>query len=249
MNNTFTITFPYYEAPEMLAHQLAVMKKYPEWSWEYLRLIVVDDGSPINPAEKVFLTHSHPPCPVELYRIQEDIPWNHGGARNLAFDRMKEGWAVLTDIDHVLPLESVCSMLTMPLSPGQVYIPARYRMLGVLDWEEIPSHSDSFILTREMYWEIGGYDEDFSGYWNGVSGLFRKALKRKAEFKKLEYVNFLLYGTDLIPDANVTSLGRKGSEYDIKKMKNTELRMKYMNATGGRSTPKKPLRFNWERVL
>jgi hypothetical protein len=237
MNNKITITMPYYEAPGMLRKQMEAWRSYPKWAEECLEIIVVDDGSPCYPAMDVMMSEELPWIPVHLFRIKEDIPWNHGGARNLAFDQLEGGWAVLTDIDHVLPMESVCSLLTMVLSPGHVYLPARYRVKGVLDWEEIKPHSDSFVLSREMFWDVGGFDEDYSGYWNGVSGPFRRALKQKATFKELKYTHFLLYGRDLIPDANVTTLGRKGSAYDLKRKRQ------------GLYAPKNPLRFNWERMI
>lgn len=239
---------PYYDQPAMLRKQVEVWHTYPKWTWKFLELILVDDGSPNHPAFDVLMEQPLPPFLVQLYRIQEDIPWNHGGARNLAFDRMGEGWAVLTDIDHILPLESVCSLLFIDLLPALVYIPDRYRIRGVMNWEEIERHSDSFILTRERFWGVGGFDEDFSGYWNGVSGPFRKALKRCSGIIELTDVCFHLYGSDVIQDASVGVFGRKGSEYDINMCKSSTLKRNYSRALKVYS-PKNPLRFNWEQVI
>ena len=108
MNNNITITIPYYEAPLMLRTQFFQWHKYPEWVWEYLNIIVVDDGSPMKPAEEVFKDVIMPSSSVSLYRIQEDIPWNHGGARNLAFTEMEEGWAGAYVLQPDLPLLPSC---------------------------------------------------------------------------------------------------------------------------------------------
>jgi len=189
-----------------------------------------------------------PRSPIQLYRIQENIPWNHGGARNLAFDQMGEGWAVLTDIDHVLPKDSMRALLSMKLVPGTVYKPARFRMLNRVDSEEINRHCDSFILTREMFWKIGGFDEHFSGYWNGVSGPFKTAIKRYSRLTKIDNVWLLVYGVDVVEDACVTSMGREGSEYDVRN--NLELVYDFHRAQKlQRTQPKKKLQYTWKRVI
>ena len=74
---------PYYEAPEMLMEHLKYWDKYPEWSYEYLELIIVDDGSSHSPAGDVLDSVGHPRFPFRVFKIQDDIPWNHGGARNI----------------------------------------------------------------------------------------------------------------------------------------------------------------------
>ena len=247
MNNRLTITMPYYDAPEMLLKQIESWQQYPEWVTECVSVIIVDDGSPNHPAVDI-LDEIDSKFPLSLYRIEENIPWNHGGARNLAFTQMQEGWTLLTDIDHVLPLEGVCSLLTKHLREYCIYIPSRYQVSGVLDWEEISPHSDSFVLTREMFWQVGGFDEDFSGYWNGVSHLFRRhLLKLSDEVIVMENVDLHFYDNTIIKDANVESLGRKGSVYDIKN--NPRLFNKMSNRLNKNYKPKDQLRFSWTQVI
>lgn len=248
MNNEITITMPYYEAPDMLRTHLGYWRLYPKWVKESISVILVDDGSFTFPARSVLDQIGDIGFPIQLYRIKENIPWNHGGARNLAFTHAPEGWCVLTDIDHVLPLESMCSLLTLSLSENKVYVPSRYLMKGALDWEEIEPHSDSFILTREMFWEVGGYDEQFSGYWNGVSQLFRKNLyKAFSEAVVVDSIHFLLFLNDVVKDANVTEWGRAKSEYDIHN--NQKLLKKRNKLLKQDYKPKNHLQFDWERVL
>jgi len=245
MRNRLTIAMPYYEAPQMLCKHLETWQNYPDWIKDQLRIILVDDGSPNFPAKFVLDAVGWPTIPTELYRIDEDIAWNHGGARNLAFTHAVDGWVLLTDLDHVIPLESLASFLTKTLRTERFYIPGRYRQLGVVDWEEIEPHRDSFILTKEMYWEVGGYDEDFSGYWNGVSHLFRKHLLDQYDFEVLENCHLTFYDNKLIPDAQVESLGRKGSAYDIKdNPREYEKMAKRLNKI---YKPKNQLRFTWKQ--
>ena len=248
MNNRLTIAMPYYNAPEMLLKQLEYWYQYPTWVTESVSVIIVDDGSLEYPAQSVFDKHSLPAFPLSLYRIEEDIPWNHGGARNLAFTQMQEGWALLTDLDHVLPLESVCSLLTKHLRTQNVYIPSRYRINGILDWEEIEPHSDSFILTKEMFWQVGGFDEDFSGYWNGMSHLFRKhLLKICDETIVMENIHLMFFDNTVVKDANVKSLGRKGTAYDIKE--DPKLFKKMCKRLNKDYKPENQLRFSWTQVI
>lgn len=240
---------PYYDAPEMLMKHLEYWQLYPEWVAECLNVVLIDDGSPKCPASTVLDAVGGPPFPIELYRIEEDIPWNHGGARNLAFTQMQEGWALLTDIDHVLPLESVCSLLTKHLNDKCVYIPSRYRVLSALDWEEIEPHSDSFVLTREMFWKVGGFDEEFSGYWNGVSHLFRKHLSTVVqEYIVLENTHLFFFDNTIVKDANVESLGRKGSAYDIKDDPKLYRRLN-KRLQDKDYKPKNHLHFSWKQVI
>ena len=248
MRNKITITMPYYEAPEMLKVHLKNWCAYPDEIADRVNIILVDDGSPTLPAEGVLRTSKLPRSPIQLYRIQENIPWNHGGARNLAFDQMDEGWAVLTDMDHALPKKSIQTLLSMNLVSGRTYKPARYRMLNDKDSELIHRHCDSFILEREMFWKVGGFDEYFSGYWNGVSGPFRRAIHQKSKVRLIDNVWFLVYGIDVIKDACITSMGRKGSEYDIQNNKNLVHDFN-MAEKLKRTQPKKKLQFTWERVL
>jgi hypothetical protein len=76
----FTLIVPYYRNPVMLREQIKAWEDYPD----AVSIILVDDGSP-EPALEV--VREHAPAALlprlTLYRIDVDIPWNRGGARNL----------------------------------------------------------------------------------------------------------------------------------------------------------------------
>jgi len=244
--NRITVTMPYYDSPQMLAEHLKQWRHYPYPITDNVKAVIVDDGSPNYPAIDVFRKEALPDFPVELYRIKENIPWNHGGARNLAFTHIKDGWVVSTDMDHVMPVLSALELLRAALDPGTVYYPERYAQRPEIGAEKIHTHIDSFILTPQMYWRIGGFDESLSGFWNGCPRPFRRAVRKRAKTADLPGVFLLRYGADIVKDASVTKWGREGSEYDIK---NNPAMSKRQKEAMRNYQPEKPLRFTWERQM
>ncbi len=241
-----TLAMPYYENPNMLREHIKYWQQYPKEIAKQLWVIVVDDGSPRNPAKDV-LEGVDLSVSVRLYRIEENIPWNHGGARNLGFTKASDdGWVFSTDLDHVVPAESMQHLMSLKLSPECYYTPVRRRMVDLKTSKEYTGHIGTFIMTKRMFWKVGGFDEDFSGHYGGTSSCFRRASDKKAERVELADVWTLFFPSEVIADSVTTDWGRKDSAYDargdpdmIKKLKTS--RRKY--------DPKNHLRFNWERVI
>jgi len=245
MNNKITIAMPYYEAPEMLREHLKYWHEYTEEVKENTRVVLVDDGSPTYPALEVLKGADLPSFSIELYRVLENIPWNHGGARNLCMDRVpKDGWVLTTDIDLVIDVESMEKLMSFELDPTKVYLPNR---LNKQDdgWVVLKRHPESFVMTRDMFWKIGGFDEDFTGYWNGCFTPFRFAMKRHTKRILFDDI-YLKNHSNLIEGAMVTEWGRRGSKYDIHNNLDEYLKRRFVKR---HYAPKNPLRFNWERVL
>lgn len=240
-----TLVMPYYENPNMLREHIKYWQQYPQSVLEQLWVILVDDGSPRNPAEGV-LRALDLPVSIRLYRIEENIPWNHGGARNLGFTKAADGWIFSTDIDHVVPAESMQVLLSLTLSPECYYLPARYRMVDLNNSKEYHRHIGSFICTKELFWKVGGFDEDFSGHWGGTSSCFCRALNAKSRYVELPGVRTLFFPSEVIADAMTTEWGRKGSVHDARN--NAKLREK-LKISANKYNPKNCLRFNWERVI
>jgi len=84
-----TIVLSYYENGLMLERHLEEWAGYaPEVKAE-LRAVVVDDGSPRDPA----VAHlRNVGFPVDVYRIRQNLIWNVAGARNLGMTQAPDGW-------------------------------------------------------------------------------------------------------------------------------------------------------------
>lgn len=239
-----TLILPYYRSPMMLVKQLEVIREYPP----DFDVIIVDDCSP-EPAE-LFIQGEDL---VSLYRIEDDIPWNREGARNLGAHVAKTDWIIQTDIDHIFPSECVDQLLDYFLDPDFVencwYRFPRFRV-GRADetrkkddlqmdqeYGPIKPHIDSYLCTREMYWHTGGYNEDYSGCLGG-GGQFLKMMKLIGGEPLLlpDDIYLEVHTRHSVPDASVNDLSRDKTEFKRRKGKI------------GLKKAENPLRFKWHQV-
>lgn len=157
-----TFVYPYYENRTFFSRQAEHWNAYPEDLRKHLQVIVVDDGSP-EPAQKPETLF-----PLSLYRITVDVRWNWIAARNLAMF-MADGWCALTDMDHMIPVETLHSLVHGKHDRNTIYRFSRVEHDGT----KLLPHPNSWFMTVQMFWWIGGYDEAFSGHY-GTDGEYRR---------------------------------------------------------------------------
>lgn len=166
-----SICIPYYRNPGMLAEQYRVWSGYPDALKSRVEVVLVDDGSPDEAALDVPRPDGLPD--LRIYRVMEDRPWHQHGARNLAADRAGHPWLLLTDMDHVLPAASLAALLDVK-EKAAIYTLARLdapHMRPMLGKDGRPKpHPNSFAMTRDLYWRIGGYDERLCGVYGTDDG-------------------------------------------------------------------------------
>lgn len=200
---SLTLVLPYYENPGMLAEHQRVWAAYPDALKARLHVIVVDDGSPMRPARPV-VTKSGV-ASFRLYRCGVDVRWNWLFCRNLALSQTTTEWALMTDIDHVMPEATLRSLTERALWPNRVYRLSRVDAPALIPYKP---HPNTWLLTRAMFDRIGGYDERFSGFY-GTDFDFRD--RARAAAARVEMLPDLLirYPRDVIADASTTTYGRK----------------------------------------
>lgn len=192
-----TIVLPYYQNPRFFAHQVERWSQdCPRELQPMLSVIVVDDGSP-DPA----VLPASSPFNLRLFRITQDIPWNWLAARNIGAYHAADGWVLFTDMDHVVPTETFYAIVQGALTPSVVYALSRREHTG----EPIAPHSASFLMTRQMFWRIGGYDETLSGHY-GTDGDFRR---RIVAFAPIQVLRDELVRYENIGDSSTTRYRRK----------------------------------------
>ena len=229
----------------MLARQCKEWMEYPEG----IEIIVVDDGSP-EPAKDVLKASER----VKLYRVMRDIPWNRNGARNLGAHVAETDWIMHVDIDHIMPAAAAWRMLDRHFPPDhhRWYRFRRWRV-GKADatrrkdsipdnisFGEVRPHGDSYLCTRELYWRVGGYDEDYSGCLGGGSPFLQQMEYEAPVVLFHSDVMLHVHTRDSVKDASDLHLSRDTTEYS-RRRKDKERR--------GDVKAKNPLRFEWTRVL
>lgn len=141
-----TIITTYYNESDLLKRFLhnynKIRNKFP------VKLIIVDDGSQIEPAVK-YIPHKLPG--LSLYKVKEDLGFNSHGARNLGMQQSKSYWNFFTDIDNDIGALDFQKVFDLPYYDRDVY----------------SFHTNSIIINKDVYWSCKGYDEDYVGVHYG----------------------------------------------------------------------------------
>jgi glycosyltransferase involved in cell wall biosynthesis len=164
--NNITLVIPYYNHEDMFKRHIEYWSKWSSKIAKQWEVIVVDDGSKLRPlkiTDKI-------PLKITAYRVLDDISWNVSGADNLAFSVATTPWVFRSDMDLVMTSKLSRLLYEMKKEPDKLYFPWRTKT-AVSDVRRDP-HCNSFLINRAKFWEIGGYNEDFSGSWGYADAMF-----------------------------------------------------------------------------
>lgn len=204
-----SLVMPYYDNPGMLAIHYEAWSKLPQEIKDRIDIVLVDDGSPGVAAAEVPRPEGLPQ--LTIFRVLVDKPWHQHAARNIGAHHAKGPWLVLTDIDHLVPMETWEALFkikngskayTFTRLDAPYMVPKYHPQTG-----EPHPHPNSFAMTKALYWLVGGYDEDFCGVY-GTDGLFRNRLWAVAPQSHLS-ATLIRYSREVQGDAATQTLPRK----------------------------------------
>jgi hypothetical protein len=247
MSRQLSLVMPYYRNPQMLQFQYAQWASYDDALKKRLQIVLVDDGSPNEMAANVVRPDDLPD--LRIYYVLEDRLWHQHGARNLGAFQAEGKWLLLTDMDHMLPIESLREIFKRmdKLDPSHVYtLDRREATTGEYTLGRTGKHKphpNSFLLTKDLYWKIGGYDEDYCGVY-GTDGLFKSRAFTVGVQDHLDGVHLLRYWRNVIPDSSTRDVPRKEGRHPEEK-KNVRQKKKERGEEG----VVKVLQFEWIRVV
>jgi glycosyltransferase involved in cell wall biosynthesis len=265
MKPLITMIVPYYRQPKMLQKQQDTWTSYGRELWDAIQMIVVDDCSP-EPAYDALREQrdNRTRYMPHIYRIDEDVPWNRGMARNLGTTVAETDWILHVDTDHVLPpnnaeyvVEFVRQIQSSDAKMHAVmaahwYCFKRFR-IGAADetrkkdkanpnaaFVEIHPHIDSYLCTKKAYWNAGGYNEDFSGVLGGGTP-FLKEMEKANGAPELLDTALHVHTRHSVPDSSEHTLPRDPAAFKKRKQE--------IMAKRGTLRGHDPLRLPWHKVF
>lgn len=210
-----TLCLAFYRNQGMLAEQYRVWSEYPNDLKAQVQAIVIDDGSP-EPAIDVPRPAGLPALTIGRLADVDDPftpPWRQDAARNRAAHEAEGEWLFLSDMDHVLPEESLRTLLDLcTTGPDVVY--TSFLRLDAPDLTPKMKngarhpHPNTYVMSKAQYWHLGGYDERLCGIY-GTDGPFRRKVVDQSTVVELANVPIVRYSRDVIPDAS-TRVDRNG---------------------------------------
>jgi hypothetical protein len=136
---------------------------YPRDVIDHVHFTIVDDGSPVKVEipEDINLN-------ILYLRIDENIQWNQGGARNLGVVMARADKIFATDLDHKLP-EQTLRELVARKNPGRTFY--KFKRLNEKG-EDIGYHLNTLFFSRARFFRFHALDEQFCGYYGFEDALF-----------------------------------------------------------------------------
>ena len=203
------ILYTYFGQEDMVNRHIKEWQKYKD----KVSLVYVDDCSP-KPLKKI--------KGIEQYRIDTDIKWNQGGARNLGMNQLK-GWVIMLDMDYLVTKKNLEDISKLKLDKNTIYYLGR-------EGEDI-SYT-IYLIHTDGFKKIGGYDEDFSGHYGWEDSIFNLRSKEKLTRVNLDKIRLKYFN-------------KEGTNGDRNSERNQDLlNWKLMFPEQG-----KQLRFKWHKTL
>jgi hypothetical protein len=157
----------------------ALLRQYAGYSPELLdriHFVIVDDGSPLEVA----------PPDVDLnltwLRINEDVRWNQGGARNLGAIYAKSDNILMTDLDLAFPESTLQALVDHGPLGKTLY---KFHEANPDGSRPRKGHPNNFFLSRGRFLRYYGYDEELAGNYGAED--FRFVKFQKAQGTRQRY--------------------------------------------------------------
>lgn len=144
---------------------------YPIFLKEKFELILVDDHSP-----HALATFVQGDLNMRILRIDEDIPWNQPGARNLGVIYARSDKILMHDVGQCLPPQTLEKIVKMANPADRIF---KFNLVSERDASvKFKAHPNTLFMSRARFLRYYGYDEEFSGSYGREDTCFTRLQRR-----------------------------------------------------------------------
>lgn len=160
----FTLLHPFFQHNTTLVKQLACWDQWTPEQKKNVEIIIVDDCSP-EPID-LGLLRPHKDLNLSVYKVIDDIFWNTPGVKNLGFTVAQADWVIAADMDIICTRDTLTGLWNLDYTDdkNQYWPYLNFPSKNHPERLRHP-HVNSYVMNKRVFWELGGYDEDFSGQY------------------------------------------------------------------------------------
>ena len=162
-----SIVVNYYNNQRCLEPLLANYRKLSSIAKGFFELVLVDDHSHDAPDLKIFENTAG----LRVFRVNEDVPWNMPGARNIGALESRNKLILFSDVDHILEVDQLGSFIedSKKINRGTRLVSSR----KPLAQRQLHPHVNCFLMYKQDFFKVGCYEELFSGHYGQEDKFFR----------------------------------------------------------------------------
>lgn len=157
-----TLMYPCFGQEKRISRLAAGWDSWSDDLKQHVSIILIDDhGTP--PIEDM-LMGKVTDINLSVYRIQDDVKYNMAGAMNLGMMIASTPWILSMDTDYNFPPQDMQDLLDFRPIKDETYAFYLDRVTdGVHVARDTKVHTNTFLIHKDMFTDLNGFDEDFSG--------------------------------------------------------------------------------------
>ena len=170
----FTLIYPCFGQEKRISRLLKVWDAWSDDIKDNVQILLIDDHG--TPSVEDMLLDKTMDCNLAVYRIQDDVKYNLPGALNLGIMVASTPWILTMDTDYSFEPAVMQRLLSFKPHQKEVYSFFLDTVIaGIHQSSDTRVHTNTFLLHKDVFTDLNGFDEDFSGKWsNALQPVLRK---------------------------------------------------------------------------
>lgn len=211
-----------------------------------LHIMVIDDhGTPDIASLMTYNKMKYCDLNLSIFRIEDDLRYNTPGALNLGLITAQTPWSLIMDSDCLFEPDEMHKIMSLTPQPGWDYKFPRKRITKNKHWAlNIRYLPCTILMHKDMFLDVNGFDEDFTGQWSDGYAFFDTHFDHKV--KAAGYHCGLVHwvtATEYMDDFVGNRIERSKNHENINR------KLMYDKLSGTKSLNNHILRFSWKRVF